>query len=783
MARALEQNRPAYIKIAFPGVEEVGVLNITDRVKHFKHFVLEGGRGRQFEFEIINPDEKLEEILKEQSSFLYDDVDITPKTKINSLVLVEWGYLGGNGTRMKSKVHSGHIVSVKYSFRSGQEKTIKVEVADTPAYFSQYTQGSVTAKTQLQDGTGKLKKHSTILSELIESLLSKIPKVKGVVDLSDASKNTLDASNRFSPDGIAKGYQIIPDFPQTFSDTEEFLNSLDISTGTEEEIDYSPGKAGGLVTGNTGEVKPASTSKQQAGALDATPDALLNTGGPSLDTPPNIAFTTSDTDPSMTGKTSTSAKDLLAQQVNGKSPARGYTLTVSGVEVRTTATGSPKVDDALVAINNDIVNASQTANEEVLKAHTLESNQSTSEPSTASTPSDAYAKLTSPQGEPLLYTLRNLTRKISNFFTSPAQEVNLSIVPEGLVYSRDAKIEDVLKAINNDLESKSPESATRAVFVITNSLNGSRDKIISAFGRDAFNALKDSTEEDLKIKSFPQLGMSNPRNLKLDYGGKDSIITNFKSTQETAYMLKALIKPSTTNVISDVYSFLFNKEALLSIENTLAEASKAAGHKTAPRDDLSKWSSKNNSVTNVDTADFKYLENTLDLIANLRKYVEDSQIPTVLSKLSESEGESFTRLQERLSVVADYRELLGITDSIASYFVESGTTFDNVNGGSVMGRLIGSHIKNREEVLNRSWTINIETLGIPELDETFNIGSGASDRSRRVYFKAHDVTREKYSNQEELHWLTGQYMLNAISHTITPSKGYVTTMELIRSAY
>ena len=277
--------------------------------------------------------------------------------------------------------------------------------------------------------------------------------------------------------------------------------------------------------------------------------------------------------------------------------------------------------------------------------------------------------------------------------------------------------------------------------------------------------------------------MSNPRNLKLDYGGKDSIITNFKSTQETAYMLKALIKPATTNVISDVYSFLFNKEALLSIENTLAEASKAAGHKTAPRDDLSKWSSKNNSVTNVDTADFKYLENTLDLIANLRKYVEDSQIPTVLSKLSESEGESFTRLQGRLSVVADYRELLGITDSIASYFVESGTTFDNVNGGSVMGRLIGSHIKNREEVLNRSWTINIETLGIPELDETFNIGSGASDRSRRVYFKAHDVTREKYSNQEELHWLTGQYMLNAISHTITPSKGYVTTMELIRSAY
>ena len=165
MAQALENNRPTYDKIAFPGTDNPGVFDISDKLTFFKYFILEGGRGSQFEFEIINPDERVEELLKEQAS-------------------LEWGYVGEEGEPIKSKVHSGHIISLKYKFSSEPEKSIRFIVTDTANYYSSYTEGVLSKETPLEVD-GDIKKPSVLISELVEGLISRIPLVEGIVEFSD----------------------------------------------------------------------------------------------------------------------------------------------------------------------------------------------------------------------------------------------------------------------------------------------------------------------------------------------------------------------------------------------------------------------------------------------------------------------------------------------------------------------------------------------------------------------------------------------------------------------
>tara|TARA_R110000744_G_scaffold269133_1_gene382494 strand:+ start:192 stop:1148 length:957 start_codon:yes stop_codon:yes gene_type:complete len=318
---------------------------------------------------------------------------------------------------------------------------------------------------------------------------------------------------------------------------------------------------------------------------------------------------------------------------------------------------------------------------------------------------------------------------------------------------------------------------------MSNSLDSSKNKILSTFGKDLHDTV--FGDEDLNIKSFPQTQMSNPRNVKLEYGGKDSIISTFQSDIELAFLLQSLLKTAATNQLLDNYSFLLNKEALLSITSRTESAMKDTGHKNSSRKDLGAFSTHANSVKSVDTAKLPWasIEDTLSLIANLSRYVNDTEIKSILEPLEQKDQDAFMRLQKRLEITETYRELLGMEDTNSSYFTSQGTRYDRVNGTSLVGRLIANHLRNGKQITNAGFKIRVQTLGIPELDEKFNIGQGYTHHSRRFYFKAHDISREKYSNEEELHWLTGQYKLTSLSHTITPARGYVTEMELTRSAY
>ena len=314
-------------------------------------------------------------------------------------------------------------------------------------------------------------------------------------------------------------------------------------------------------------------------------------------------------------------------------------------------------------------------------------------------------------------TIQGFIHTLSDHVASPAEDIKLGILPEGSMFPRAVKIEDVFRIIKEDLKSTSPKDSTRTVVAVVNSFSSSWNALASKF--NVSNSLKDTHREDLIVRSFPQIQMSNPENIKLDYGGKDSIISSFQSDVELGYMLKSLV-------------------------NTLGEASgETIGHRASRRNNLDQWNKTGNSVTNVDTTDFKHLESTLSLIVRFKEFVDAEQLKSILG----GDTSSFLRLV------------------------------------SVMGRLLSNHMMNESTTKHEAFTIKVQTLGIPELDEKFNIGNENSSRKRRFYFKAHDVSRERYSNQEELHWLTGQYSLNQLSHTITPENGYVTDMELIRSAY
>lgn len=775
MAQALENNRPTYVKIAFPGTDNPGVFDISDKLTFFKYFILEGGRGSQFEFEIINPDERVEELLKEQASFFYNDVSTDKPTQNRSYVLMEWGYVGEEGEPIKSKVHSGHIISLKYKFSSEPEKSIRFIVTDTPNYYSSYTEGVLFKETPLEVD-GDIKKPSVLISELVEGLISRIPLVEGIVKLSDKTKQLLDVAASVNPLASNENYSTLTPLKGTqFYTVEGLLTMLGFRTGTSDENDYSAGKTGTSMQSDAGEAKPNEPSPQQTSDSLAPTPAVVATTPPDKDESANIPLTAADVENSTAGTVTTSKENIIMQ---GDS-VNGYAVQINGETTKTTTQGSVKVSATREGLCNDIVTAAMAANDAVVKAHSQESESSEPETPSESGPPPRMVKFISPQGESILTTLRYFFHKVSDFLASPAEDMEMHIISDTDMYSRDTRIEEALRIINESIKSTDPKMLTRAVIAVGNSTESYFEQVSSKF--DNGSSLKPATATDFNIASFPQVQMSNPENIKLDYGGKDSIISSFQSDLELGYMLKSLVKAATPNVISDNYSFLFNKEALLSISNTLGEASnETTNHKKERRGNLDQWNEKTNSVKTISTADFKYLERTLDLITNFKDFVEAKHLDTVLS---EEEKSSFLRLVDRLQVIDSYRELLGIDDSIAAYFVSPGTQFDNVNGTSVMGRLLSNHATNEGETQNLAFAIKLQTLGIPELDSSINIAGGRFDFKRKFYFKAHDISRERFSNQEELHWLTGQYQLRSLSHTITPQNGYVTNMELLRSAY
>jgi len=124
--------------------------------------------------------------------------------------------------------------------------------------------------------------------------------------------------------------------------------------------------------------------------------------------------------------------------------------------------------------------------------------------------------------------------------------------------------------------------------------------------------------------------------------------------------------------------------------------------------------------------------------------------------------------------------------SIQSYYRIDGNTIQRVTNSTKLTREIkiyealsknnnnlDSYIKDTiiaaENLASEAWSVEVVTLGIPELDipqqEIFSRGVELSVWDERT---------------QNAHWLTGRYQILGVAHAIDPSKGYLTKLKLIK---
>ena len=124
--------------------------------------------------------------------------------------------------------------------------------------------------------------------------------------------------------------------------------------------------------------------------------------------------------------------------------------------------------------------------------------------------------------------------------------------------------------------------------------------------------------------------------------------------------------------------------------------------------------------------------------------------------------------------------------SIQSYYRIDGNTIQRVTNSTKLTREIkiyealsknnnnlDSYIKDTiiaaENLASEAWSVEVVTLGIPELDipqqEIFSRGVELSVWDERT---------------QNAHWLTGRYQILGIAHAIDPSRGYLTKLKLIK---
>ena len=335
MAQALENTRPAYVKLAFPGTD-LGTYDVSKKLKSFEHVILDGSKGSVFEFELISPGDEIEELFKNQAALFYDEIAVSGTLRNNTYVLMEYGYVGEGDELIKSKVHSGHIISLKYLFMDNEERSIRFTVADVLNYHSAYTMGTVAVTEPLKGPNGSCRKPSDVIISLLESLISKTPFARGLINLSEKSRQVIDSSQP-GPNPLF----VMPNLslPQlqlargiSYEEVEGLLQRLGISTGTINELDYSPAKQGAILGGSPGEVQPDNPSKQQTGALDAEPSTIMDQG--LLSTPLSFNLTAEDVELGEGGVATGTYESFLNQQGDGAA-IYGYIVNINGEFVKT----------------------------------------------------------------------------------------------------------------------------------------------------------------------------------------------------------------------------------------------------------------------------------------------------------------------------------------------------------------------------------------------------------------------------------------------------------------
>ena len=323
------------------------------------------------------------------------------------------------------------------------------------------------------------------------------------------------------------------------------------------------------------------------------------------------------------------------------------------------------------------------------------------------------------------------------------------------------------------------------------------------------------------VKSFPEITRTDPGyedHIFLSYGEKDSIVTDLRfmgdvrvlynipqamyATLQFASLIEffeTATQEETNNIVQDLMVFVFeNKAAELLLKVEKAESEILSNDPTA-LDNLSEAKeeiTKLTNIKNVKALDFNiqsfYFDKFPELIAEytddqLREggfnVVDARKVVSVLSTKAYAEllfpvknvvypkdnFEEFSREVNNFAVWNDKENAHQTRQLDVAFFNQELAALEKASMDAKMNFV--------RDVQDEVWQVEISTLGIPELDIM-----GAEFFQRIVTLQVNSPRGgQQNTGVAGYHWLSGDYNIVGIRHTLEPNSGYITTLSLTRN--
>ena len=312
------------------------------------------------------------------------------------------------------------------------------------------------------------------------------------------------------------------------------------------------------------------------------------------------------------------------------------------------------------------------------------------------------------------------------------------------------------------------------------------------------------------VYSFPEVNTGNAGQegiIFLDYATKDSIITDLKFEGEYRWLLgvsQAVFMNRYFGSLNEYFDSqtaqgrLINRflgPALLAKINQLRENPEGTtfegytlGELQSLKERYDRRPGQIESETFIDSDVLALLPGLVSYYSfgNLTKLVGEQSAKdlTILSCLvndpftlellfPEMEFQAGTNAKDGVLAVGASRQ--NWTGTILTRRVDFATTYMRVgedNQREIQRKMLDTNFFFTEAMRQTFWEVELETLGIPELDNPV-----VEFTQRDIILRVYDARLSSASP----HWLSGAYRIRGISHNISPTEGYKTKLKLYRS--
>jgi len=319
-----------------------------------------------------------------------------------------------------------------------------------------------------------------------------------------------------------------------------------------------------------------------------------------------------------------------------------------------------------------------------------------------------------------------------------------------------------------------------------------------------------------KVTSFPQLHSSKSddfNNITLEYGVPDSIIQSFRWDGDVTYSLHTMTSPNQIIYDNNLLGTIWERRPLLLLSKIVTSLQDDESAKIDVPPEIKEVISNPAYRSPNHLLPFAYVisEETLNYLTGFASRVA-GDLDTFKSSLAKVGTRYGAAGQDALVSLIEVLTKDKLRDQIfrgqgisgksshdapgpaeSTAPVESKVIQNNPwplkNLNLIRGKdgvkdagvaLLDSYIMNREMSWRYPFSVDLQTLGIPELDNNSDV---MSDNGRKVLLKIRDISKEKKAPGTRIyHWISGAYTIVGLGHTIT-SGGYKTKLSLLRDPY